>query len=317
MPKNADIYSCEICGFKCSKKSNYRTHLLTGKHKIRTLTNKKMPECSPIFECLFCNKLFKHASSLWNHTNKCHQNEESMPTHLQKECESEDTNMMSMFHEMMRENKELRELLMDQSKQAQEAHSNTQLEIQKQILDLASEGTIVNNTINNNNTNKFNLNFFLNEQCKNAMDLTVFLNSIVVQVDDVTNMGRLGFAEGISRIILNALKELDVYERPIHCSDIKREMMYIKDNGIWEKDSNMKDHMKRAIKCISFKNIRKLSDWRDANPGWSVLHSQLEEDYLHITSESMGGSSTEEDEKLYNKIIRKLANEVVIDKNMI
>ena len=277
------------------------------------------------YYCNICDRCFKTSSGLWKHEKKCKHKEETpddnseqtythtptpTPTHTHAQLQEETENfssMKSIFHHMLVENKELRELLVEQSKQS--------YEIQQKMIEIASEGKVINNS--NTINNKFNLNFFLNEQCKNAMNLTEFLNTIEVQVEDVTNMGRLGFAEGISRIFMKALNNLDVYERPIHCSDIKREMMYIKDNGIWEKDSNMKDHMKRAIKCISFKNIRKLADWRDANPGWSVLHSQLEEDYLHITSESMGGSSSEEDVKLYNKIIRKVANEVMIDKNML
>ena len=313
MPKNADIYSCEICGFKCSKKSNYSAHLLTGKHINRTILNKKMPNQETAtthgFTCDICNKKYKARNSLWYHKKNCYAIQ--LLTDENKNPTTPSVNVYStdVILELIKQNTEFKELLLGQSKQAVQS----QLDMQQQMLELASESKIVNTTINNNH-NKFNLNFFLNEQCKNAMNLTDFLKTIEIHVDDVTNMGRFGFAEGIIRIFMKALNNLDVYERPIHCSDVKREMMYIKDNGIWEKDGDIKHHMKRAIKCISFKNIRKLADWRDANPGWAELHSQLEEDYLHITSECMGGSSTDEDEKLYNKIIRRVANEVFIDK---
>ena len=302
-------YYCKICDFKCCKRSNYTYHLITNKHKIMTNDDELNAKNAKSYVC-YCGNKYKYRQGLHNHKKKCRQKEPEQEQ--EQSLQQTGINVISMFHEMMRENQKLRELLIDQSNQAQES----QIEMQQQMLELASENKIVNNH-NNTINNKFNLNFFLNEQCKNAMDLTDFLNTIEVRVEDVTNMGRFGFAEGISRIFMKALNNLDVYERPIHCCDLKREMMYIKDNGIWEKDGDIKHHMKRAIKCISFKNIRKLADWRDANPGWAVLHSQLEEDYLHITSESMGGSSTDEDEKLYNKIIRKVATEVVIDKKLI
>ena len=318
--KNTAYFNCDKCTYTTCKKSSYTKHLMTNKHKLVIEGNHKLPKVAKMYEC-DCGKIYKHLSGLSRHKPDClsANNKLSNKSETMEPCQMCSTDIIL---ELIRQNQEFKDLLVEQSKQAQEAHSTaieTQLEIQQQMLELASESKIVNNhNHNNNNTinNKFNLSFFLNEQCKNAMDLTDFLNTIEVRVEDVTNMGRFGFAEGITRIFMKALNDLDVYERPIHCSDIKREMMYIKDNGIWEKDSDMKHHMKRAIKCISFKNIRKLADWRDANPGWTVLHSQLEEDYLHITSESMGGLSTEDDDKLYHKIIRKVANEVAIDKNM-
>ena len=161
------------------------------------------------------------------------------------------------------------------------------------------------------------MNIFLNEQCKDAMNLSDFLNNIEVSLEDVSNVGRLGYADGISRIIINALKDMDVYERPIHCSDIKREIMYIKENDIWEKDDERKYQMKRVLKLISHKNVKRLLDWREAHPGWLVYDSKEEAECLRITNESMGGGSDEENERLYKKMIRKIAHETLIDKNLV
>ena len=311
-------YICENCSYATDSKKDYKKHVKTLKHMKNTSSNTMLTDLSqqiPAYECNICSKEYQSRAGLWSHKKKCNK-EYNQTNNMNNSTKNNPNYSTDIILELIKQNQEFKDLLVEQNKQVHEAQcksQETQLDMQQKMIELASENRVVNNTVNNNN--KFNLNFFLNEKCKNAMDLTDFLNTIEVRVEDVTNMGRLGFAEGISRIFMKALNDLDVCERPIHCSDVKREMMYIKDNGIWEKDSDMKHHMKRAIKRISFKNIRKLSDWRDANPGWTVLHSQLEEDYLHITSESMGGASTDEDEKLYNKIIRKVANEVVIDKN--
>jgi hypothetical protein len=273
----------------------------------------------PIESCAICDRIFKSRSGLWKHEKKCKDNSIDINDNQHIEVSNSDSidntqpEIMTMFQDMMRENQDLRELLIEQTKQSQEVTQD----MHQKMIELASENKVVhnnNNTINNTN-NRFNLNFFLNEQCKNAMNLSDFLNNIEVNLEDVSNVGRLGYADGISRIIINALKDLDVYERPIHCSDIKREIMYIKDNDIWEKDNDIKYHMKRAVKCISHKNVKKLIDWRDAHPGWLIYDSKEEAECLRITNESMGGYTDEENEKLYKKMFRKIAHETIIDKS--
>jgi hypothetical protein len=319
MPKNAEKYYCKKCTFECSKKSNYINHISTRKHKMMTVNDAKNAD---IHYC-DCGKVYKYRQGLFNHKKKCsfsvvieysnnentnNEEEDILENEYENEYESSPNkpNIFMMFNQMMTENKELRVILNEQS---------------KQMSQLTNETKIINNNSNNTNNNtinnRFNMNIFLNEQCKDAMNLSDFLNNIDVSLDDVSNVGRLGYADGISRIIINALKDMDVYERPIHCSDIKREIMYIKDNDIWEKDDERKYQMKRVLKLISHKNVKRLLDWREAHPGWLVYDSKEEAECLRITSESMGGGSDEENERLYKKMIRKIAHETLIDKNLV
>jgi len=315
--KSANIYSCDFCIFQCSKMCDYVRHLTTRKHKILTNTYKQNAD-NIVYDCS-CGKSYKHRQSLNNHKKKCIINitEEE---ELNNQSPNGDSNVLSIFTDMMNQNKELQHLLIVQQEQHKEELQQFQEETHKQMLELAQEtNKVIHYNTNNNNTinNRFNMNFFLNEQCKDAMNLTDFLNNIQVSLEDVSNVGRLGYADGISRIIINALKDMDVYERPIHCSDIKREIMYIKDNDIWEKDDERKYKMKRVLKLISHKNVKRLLDWREAHPGWLVYDSKEEAECLRITNESMGGASDEENERLYKKMIRKIAHETLIDKNLV
>ena len=309
-------YECLICDYTTCKLFNYNKHNTTRKHVNNLNGIKKVSETLPIYSCNNCNKNFQSRTKLYSHNEKC------------IDSEQKNQPILFMFSEMKKENKEIREelqnLLVTQQKKHQEELNHFQQETHKQMLELAQETSKVihNNTNHNTNShntinNRFNMNFFLNEQCKDAMNLTDFLNNIQVSLEDVSNVGRLGYADGISRIIINALKDMDVYERPIHCSDIKREIMYIKDNDIWEKDDERKYQMKRVLKLISHKNVKRLLDWREAHPGWLVYDSKEEAECLRITNESMGGGSDEENERLYKKMIRKIAHETLIDKKLV
>ena len=311
VPKSSKNYFCEICDYDTSRKSQYDRHILTRKHKIRTNTNFLVPKSSTAYKC-DCHKTFKHASSLWNHRKKCNKKEEETEI-LDKPTTQ---NMEDLFIQMIKKNEELQELLIEQSKQAYDSQKQI-IDTQLQMKDYVINNVNTTNNITNNNTlnNNFNLQFFLNEQCKNAMNISEFLNTIDVEIEDVANVGKLGYVEGISRIFMKALQDLDIYERPIHCSDLKREVMYVKDNGIWEKEGEDKLSMKKAVQIISHRNVMKIKAWTDANPSWKTHYSKEEDEYLKISYESMGGSNAEEDEKYFNKIIRKLASNVTIDKN--
>ena len=286
MPKNAENYYCEKCDFKCNKLSNYNNHLKTKKHnttKIQQLQQEKCQKMPNNYICE-CGKIYNHRASLWNHKKKCNYKEPEETSKITKISE-DDISVKDMMVMMMDIIKEMK---------------NT--------------NTTNNNTTNNNTQNNFNLNFFLNEQCKNAMNITDFVKSIEIEVEDVANVGKLGYVEGITRIVTKALNNLDVYERPIHCSDLKREVMYVKDNGIWEKEGEDMSSMKKALQIISHRNVMKIKAWTDANPSWKTHYSKEEDEYLKISYESMGGSNKEEDDKYFNKIIRKVASNVTIDK---
>ena len=290
MPKNADIYFCEPCNFKCCKKSNYVTHLATRKHLFRTKSNNLEQENADKLAklvCAKCSKEYKSRSSLWYHYKKCQQleNEESI-----KEKEVVDKDLVMM---LLKQNAEL--------------------------LEIVKNGThnITNNTTTNNNNNchnkSFNLQFFLNETCKNAMNIMDFVNSIQLQLSDLENVGEQGYVKGISNIIVKHLKALDVTQRPVHCSDAKREVLYIKDNDVWEKETSDNSKMRKAVKYISYKNTMLLPLWREKNPDCQSYYSSKNDKYNYMVLEAMGGAGENYTEK-EDKIIRNIAKEVVIDK---
>jgi len=200
----------------------------------------------------------------------------------------------------MKENSEFKQLIIDQNKSMVELAKNT--------------GN--HNITNNNNINNFNLNFFLNETCKNAMNIMDFVNQLQLGIKELEDTGRLGFAEGISKLIINGLKQMDISDRPIHCSDSKREVVYIKDKNQWNKDSDDKILLTTAIKHVAHKNMKQISQWTKENPEYNDSTSKQNDKYLRIVSESMSGSSQEETNKNYNKIIKNIAKETIIDKTI-
>jgi len=205
-----------------------------------------------------------------------------------------------MMMDILKQNSDFKELIIEQN---------------KQMMEMVKEGKTINNTNNNNttNNNKFNLNIFLNEKCKDAMNIMDFANSLEIGLKELEDVGTLGYATGIGNIIIRGLKDLDVYKRPIHCSDLKRESMHVKDKNMWilDKDKTLLD---TAIKRVARKNILKVQDWKQANPEYSELNSKTMDKYGQILIEATGSFEPEEKEKDLNKIIRIIAKEVVIDK---
>ena len=176
---------------------------------------------------------------------------------------------------------------------------------------------LTNNTTNNINSNNkaFNLNFFLNETCKDAMNITDFINSIQLNLEDLENTGRRGYIDGISNIILKNLNSIEQHMRPLHCSDTKREILYVKDNNKWEKESDDKPILTKAIKVIANENIKQIGEWRNKNPDCTSSDSRKNDLYLKIVSNSMNGLTEEEGKKNINKIISNVARETIIQKD--
>ena len=298
-------FECDICYIKTSHKHDYEKHLLTRKHKINATGNKCATEfgikSQERFDCS-CGKNFKNRSGLWRHKKKCSVNESIYES-------SEIKLFTSIFQEQLKENKELKELLVEQNKQIVEQNK---LLMEKCV----NPGNSIVNSNNNNTTNntKFNMNIFLNENCKDAMNIMDFVNSLQLKLSDLELMGELGYAEGISKIFVNGLKQLDVCKRPVHCSDLKRETLYVKDKDVWEKETNEKDRLKLAIRHISKNNLMQLQEWKDMNPEHRNLDSKVHDKYVKIRSEALGGVTTEDDEKYYNKIIKRVATATIIEK---
>jgi len=288
-------FYCEICDYHTSRKCNYDEHLLTSKHKSAMFSNENPAISSAKFMCPNCCKLYKDNSGLWRHKKKCCINEQSasviqqQPTHITTD----------VVLQILKQNEDLQKLLVEQT---------------SKILELAKEGkNIINNTNSNNTTNNFNLNMFLNEKCKDAINITDFVNSLVVTINDLEETARIGYAEGISKIFVNGLKQLDVYKRPIHCSDLKREVLYIKDQDTWEKDED-KTHLLQAIKVVGNKNIKQISEWQKVNPHFKDPESKQNDKYLAMLCNVMSGGSKEETTKNYDKIVRNIVKETVIEK---
>jgi len=297
-------YYCETCDIKSSSKKDYAKHLLTIKHKKRFekmhVDSDNSANCLS-YNCL-CGKSYKYRQGLQKHKKKC------IGIFKQDEIEEEKGNsdfkmLAELFKQQMNENKELKELLLEQN---------------KQIIELSKEkNTIINNnnnTTNNTSNNQFNLQFFLNEQCKDALNLGDFVEQITLQLSDLDMIGRVGYVEGMSKIFLRNLKALDVFKRPIHCSDLKRETLYIKDKDSWEKENGENIKITRAIKEVEHKNIKQIPQWRKENPTAEDTETKKHMEYQNILLEAMGGSTMEDDAKKREKIIRNIAKEVTIEK---
>ena len=293
------IFYCDLCDYKSSKKYNWERHLMTPKHIKSTHCNKSATNSEQkeqLYECKHCSKQYNDRTGLWRHKKKCVSNENTKNETVEM---IETMNDKELIQFLMKENSEFKQLMMEQSK--------TMTELAKT--------TGSHNTINSNN-NQFNLNFYLNETCKNAMNIMDFVSQLQVGIKDLEETGRLGYAEGISKIFINGLKNLQISDRPIHCSDFKREVLYIKSNNEWNKETDNKTILTSAIKQVAHKNIKQISEWTKIHPEHNDPESKENDKYLRIVSESMSGSSEEESNKNYSKIIKNIVKETVIDKNV-
>ena len=297
--KNATLLHCIICDLKCSKKGDYMRHILTAKHhknsKKMTNDDKMMTNLhqitpnyvKPYFEC-DCGKEYAYRQGLSFHKKKCiKQNIVS-----KKEPDLTDKDIIKM---LITENSEFKNM----------------------ILEIVKSGQLYN-TINNNNSNNntFNIQFYLNDTCKDAVNLLDFVDSLQVKLTDLEATAQLGYSEGVSRIFINGLNELDASKRPIQCSDLKRETLYIKDQNEWTKEDPNNSHLSNAIKVVNKKNIEQIFEWQKKYPEYNVPDSKQSDRYMEMICNTMNASSKEEQDKNMNKIIKNITKEVVIDKNI-
>jgi len=279
--KYAKKYCCKYCDFNASKKNDYDRHLSTQKHKNNISTTDDNEKHAKKHTCNYCEKEYNDRAGLWRHKQKC----QEIICDIQQD-DSADKDLIMM---LIKQNSEL--------------------------LEVIKNGT--HNTTNSNNTitNKtFNLQFFLNETCKDAMNIMDFVDSIKLQLSDLENVGKLGYVEGISNIITSNLKALDVAQRPIHCADQKREVLYIKDENKWEKEDEAKKKIKRAINRVVSKNQRLLPKFKEAHPDCITAASRYSDQYNKLIIEAMGGRGDNDAEK-EAKIIRNITTATTIDKD--
>ena len=295
-------FNCKICYYYTSSKKDFDKHIMTPKHQKRQngkdLEMLEMKNISK-YNCE-CSKNFSTYSGLWKHKQKCTNKT------IEKEDEKEIKVLTSLVLEVIKQNKELINQNNESQKQNQEL-TNT-------IVEMSKNG-LCNTTITNNSNNKtFNLQFFLNETCKDAMNIMDFVDSINLQLCDLESVGKLGYVEGISNIIVQNLNAMDIHKRPVHCADKKREVLYIKDENKWEKENDDKKKLRQAIRRVAAKNQHLIPKFKEAHPDCGKYHSKFSDQYNKIIVESMGGSGDNDLEK-EDKIIKNISKNVVINKD--
>ena len=304
--KKCRFFACEICDFKCSKESNYKIHIETIKHKRVTESNQKMPiKENKIFSCM-CGNSYKYKPGLAKHKRTCAMVKTHVPTSMVTKDDLYTTDGVILETEINKKidsttDKELKELVKELIKQNGE--------LVKTINEIVPKIGNTNIT-NNNNNNSFNLNVFLNEQCKDALNISDFIDSLKITLEDLLFSKTNGISRGITDVMIKGLKELDIHKRPIHCTDIKRDIMYIKDEDKWLKDDNH-DIMKNTIVKIADKERTALQQWSIDNPDW------IETEAKQIEYLTMMRSICEPIENYNNyekKIIKNLGKEIQLDK---
>ena len=299
-------YICELCDYSTCRNSHYERHLRTSKHIKLTNPNELSTESTKTYICA-CGKEYKHMSSLCKHKKECNYKENTDNTYSDNDnirINKEDTNVGEKYEMiiqmLMKENQEIKQLIIDQNEKMMEMAGNM--------------GNNHHNTTTNSH-NKFNLNVFLNEQCKDAMTLKDFVKNMEISMDEFIQTGEIGFVDGLTQTIIKRINDMDLYDRPIHCTDLKRETVYIKDEEKWEKDPN-KEKLRKAIKGVAYKNERMRPIWYENTPDAAVLGTHDCEKFFKYSAAALGGASTEQHRTFEDKVMKNILKEVTIDKQM-
>ena len=298
LKKNLPRFFCKFCDFNCYMKCDWDRHITRPKHlKYANGNNLEINLNEKTYSC-YCGKTYSTKSGLWKHNKNCN----VFTSNIQETNENKIFELtQETIMQILKQNSEFQHLLLEQN---------------KTIIELSKNNSITNSTIHTNSHNKsFNLQFFLNETCKNAMNISDFVNSLKLQLSDLENVGQLGYIEGITNIIIKNLNALDVTERPVHCTDKKRETMYIKDEDKWEKEDDNKSKLHKMVRKVSNKNIDLISEFKELYPDWKKSTSKVSDQFNKIIIESMGGAGDNDFEK-EEKIIKKVAKAVSIDKSL-
>ena len=290
-------YNCEPCDYVTSSKSDYNKHLNTAKHKRVTRGDTNDPKTH---KCI-CGKDFKHRQGLWKHKKNCNLDSPSQTPSTNDDKYDMLSNTILL---LVNENREFKQLLIDQNAKMMEMAGN-----------MGGNNHHNNNTTNTNSHNKFNLNVFLNEQCKDAMSLKDFVKNLEISMEEFIETGEIGFVDGLSQVLIQRINDMDIHDRPFHCTDLKRETVYIKDAEKWEKDAN-KEKLRKAVKGVAYKNERMRPVWYAETPEVDVLGSENCEKFFKYSAAALGGYGKEENKTFEDKIMRNILKEVTIDKQM-
>lgn len=313
--KNECKYYCETCDFESRWKSDWNRHLGTSKHLnqpkstvVNNISTEETTKTSNIisnFVCKNCSKSYKDRSGLWRHSKQCKEPRPDNETIPQEQIETNQPQpsleTTEVIMAVLKDNKELKSMLAEQN---------------NKILELINAKNTITNNITNNKTvnNQFNLNLFLNETCRDAMNINEFIENIQIQTKELENVGNNGYVTGITDIILSRLKQLDVSKRPLHCTDIKRETLYIKDQNEWNRDTEEKTKIKTMITKIAKKNLKQIPVWREQNPECKEPENEKYDFCIKMMRNSLGEIGDEQI-KLDEKIIKNIAKQVIVDKN--
>jgi hypothetical protein len=293
--KLSNKYCCEKCDYVTDRKSNFNNHLLSAKHKMEINGSNIKQKLSNNFCCEKCNKMYQTHAGLWKHTKKCNE-----PSVTDSNADSFDKDQLILMlikqnAELIKETSEFKSMMMEQ---------------QNTMLKVIENGT--HNTTNSHNKS-FNLQFFLNETCKDAMNIMDFVDSIKLQLSDLENVGKVGYVNGISSIITKNLNLLDETKRPVHCTDTKREVLYVKDEDKWEKEDENKPKIRKLIKHVTHKNTKLLKDFKAKYPDCEKSESKHSNNYDKLVVEAFGGKGDNDEEK-EDKIIKNILKDIKIDK---
>jgi hypothetical protein len=313
VPKSSQIFSCELCDYNTCRKSQYERHLTTPKHnRILNDANLDTKKVQQEYTCE-CGNTYLYFSGLCKHKKKCIYNTNTSSNIIIQQENSDISLLTNLVLEVVKNNNDIQKQNNEFQKQIFESFN--------EVIKNSTNNNIINNNNNtntiNSNNKSFNLNFFLNETCKDAMNLSEFIDSMKLQLTDLESVGKLGFVDGISNIIIKNLEALDIEKRPIHCCDAKRETVYIKDQDKWEKDDSELKRMKDLVRTVRDRNILLVATWRDLYPECVKSNSKKTAQFNQICMEAFGGETggdkgTKQEKE--EKIISRIAKSVVIDK---
>ena len=312
-PKILQRFHCQKCNYKCSKKGDFNKHINSIKHNAINVTSNATQH---VFICK-CGKDYKHRSSFYRHKHICTYNTtHDIPQNEFIPLSNEPTSEASIVLRLLKQNDEFKQLMVQQHNEIVEQHKeNVALqqknhELNQQLLHAMKDGNgnVIHNTTttNNNNNNNFNLHFFLNDTCKDAMNITDFIQNLDVQIEEIEYIGNHGYVNGMTKMIMDRLKGMDITKRPIHCTDIKRETMYIKDKDEWSKDTDELTKLRRILNYITMKNYRTVPKWKIAHPNSEHIDTR-DYNFCYKMMHVILGDAEDEQVKLDNKIIKTLA----------
>ena len=299
--KSPPKFECDTCDYYTCNKKDYTKHITTSKH-IKMTTMVTCGDNNPLPLVCACGNTYKYRQGLSRHKKTCENINTNLVNndteHDVKNSNNTTSDKDELITYLIKENQEFKSMILEFVKK-----------------DSYNQCNNTNTLSNNNNNNKtFNLNFFLNETCKDAMNMKDFIQSLEMSLPELEKMGEVGFAEGMSRVFVDRLNQLDVTKRPIHCSDVKRETIHIKDENKWEKDNANLDRLRKIIKQLTIKNILKVDDWKMANQGCTDYNSRKNGQYLKINMEAIGPVDDGEVKRDFGKIIRRVAENTAIEK---